>query len=42
MISVVYSTREDNQKHIDHIKNTSGIHKGIEVKQYINNSVYYY
>ena len=40
MISVVFSTREDNPKHIEHIKNTSGIHKGIEVKQYINNGEY--
>ena len=40
MISVVFSTRVDNQKHIDHIKNTSGIHKGVEVKQYINNGEY--
>ena len=40
MISVVFSTREDNPKHIEHIKNTSGIHKGLEVKQYINNGEY--
>ena len=37
MISVVFSTREDNPKHIEHIKKTSGIHKGLEVIQYINN-----
>ena len=40
MISVVFSTREDNEKHIEHIKKTSGIHKGIEVIQYINNGEY--
>lgn len=40
MISVVYSTREDNPKHIEHIKKTSGIHKGLEVIQYINNGEY--
>ena len=40
MISVVLSTREDNEKHIEHIKKTSGIHKGIEVIQYINNGEY--
>ena len=40
MISVVFSTRGDNPKHIEHIKNTSGIHKGLEVKQYINNGEY--
>lgn len=37
MISVVFSTRENNPKHIEHIKKTSGIHKGLEVIQYINN-----
>jgi GT2 family glycosyltransferase len=37
MISVIYSTRVDNQKHIDHIKKTSGLSKTIEVIQYINN-----
>ena len=40
MISVVFSTREGNEKHIEHIKKTSGIHKGIEVIQYINNGEY--
>jgi hypothetical protein len=40
MISVVFSTRVDNQKHIEHIKKTSGIHKGLEVIQYINNGEY--
>ncbi len=40
MISVVYSTREDNQNHIKHIKETSGIHKDLEVIQYINNGEY--
>ena len=37
MISVVFSTRQDNPNHIEHIKKTSGIHKGLEVIQYINN-----
>jgi glycosyltransferase involved in cell wall biosynthesis len=37
MISVVFSTRVDNQKHIEQIKKTSGIHKGLEVIQYVNN-----
>ena len=37
MISVVFSTRKDNQSHIDHIKKTSGLGKNIEVIQYINN-----
>jgi len=37
MISVAFSTRKDNQSHIEHIKKTSGIHKGLEVIQYINN-----
>jgi len=37
MISVVFSTRGDNPKHIEHIKKTSGIHIGLEVIQYINN-----
>lgn len=37
MISIVFSTRENNPKHIEHIKKTSGIHKGLEVIQYINN-----
>ena len=36
MISVVYSSRKDNQSHIEHINKTSGIHKGLEVIQYIN------
>lgn len=37
MISVVFSTRVDNQPHIEHIKKTSGLGKNIEVIQYINN-----
>ena len=41
MISVVFSTRVDNQKHIEHIKKTSGIHKGLEVIQYINKFLHY-
>ena len=36
MISVVFSTRKDNPPHIDHIKKSSGIYKGLEVIQYIN------
>lgn len=39
MISVVFSTRKDNQEHIEHIKNTSGV-KNIEVLQYINDGQY--
>jgi glycosyltransferase involved in cell wall biosynthesis len=40
MISVVFSTREENPKHKEHIMKTSGIHKGLEVIQYINNGEY--
>ena len=40
MISVVFSTREDNPKHKEHILVTSGIYKDIEVIQYINNGEY--
>ena len=40
MISVVFSTREDNPKHKEHILITSGIYKDIEVIQYINNGEY--
>lgn len=40
MISVIFSTRSDNQKHIKHIEETAGIHKGLEVIQYINNGEY--
>jgi hypothetical protein len=40
MISVVFSTRKDNQKHIKHIKETSGIYKDLEVIQYINDGEY--
>jgi len=40
MISVVFSTREDNPKHIDHITKTSGIYKDLEVIQFINNGEY--
>ena len=36
MISVVFSTRKDNQPHIDHIKKSSGVYKGLEVIQYVN------
>ena len=36
MISVVFSTRKDNQPHIDHIKKTSGLGKKIEVIHYVN------
>jgi hypothetical protein len=37
MISVVFSTRVDNPNHKEHIEKTSGIHKGLEVIQFINN-----
>jgi glycosyltransferase involved in cell wall biosynthesis len=40
MISVVFSTRKDNQKHIKHIEETSGIYKDLEVIQYINDGEY--
>jgi GT2 family glycosyltransferase len=36
MISVIFSTRENKQSHIEQIKKTSGIYKGLEVIQYIN------
>ena len=38
MITVVYCTREDNQKHIDHIKKMAG-HPKVQVIEYINNGV---
>lgn len=38
MITVVYCTKEPNQKHIDHIIKTSGLHKHIEVIEIVNNS----
>ncbi len=38
MITVVYCTKEPNQKHIDHIIKSSGLHKHIEVIEIINNS----
>lgn len=38
MITVVYCTKKPNQKHIDHIVKTSGLHKHIEVIEIINNS----
>lgn len=38
MITVVYCTKTPNQKHIDHIIKTSGLHKHIEVIEIINNS----
>lgn len=37
MISVIYCTRETNPKHINHIKDTSGFKKKIEVIEIINN-----
>ena len=40
MISVIYSTKENKDNHIEHITKTCGIHKGIEVIQYINNGEY--
>jgi len=38
MITVVYCTKEPNQKHIDHIIKSSGLHKHIEVIEIVNNS----
>ena len=35
MISVIYCTREHNQKHIDHLKKMAG-HPKVEVIEYIN------
>ena len=40
MISVVFSTRKDNQNHIKHVEETSGIYKDLEVIQYINDGEY--
>jgi len=37
MISVIYCTRETNPNHINHIKDTSGFKKKIEVIEIINN-----
>lgn len=39
MISIVYCTREHNLKHETHIRETSGIHKGLEVIEIINNGI---
>ena len=39
MISIVFSTRENNEKHIEHIKSTCGVHK-MEVIQYVNDGEY--
>lgn len=36
MISIIYCTREHNQKHIDHLKKVGG-HPKVEVIEYINN-----
>jgi hypothetical protein len=38
MISIVYCTREHNQKHIDHLKKMAG-HPKVQVIEYINNGV---
>tara|TARA_R110000796_G_scaffold58413_4_gene134850 strand:+ start:7532 stop:8611 length:1080 start_codon:yes stop_codon:yes gene_type:complete len=38
MITVVYCTREHNQKHVDHIKKMAG-HPKVQVIEYINNGV---
>lgn len=38
MISIVYCTREHNQKHLDHLKKMAG-HPKVEVIEYINNGV---
>ena len=40
MISVVFSTRTDNQKHINHLRHSSGLSKNIEILQYVNNGEY--
>ena len=40
MISVVFSTRKDNQPHIEHIKKTSGLGNKIEVIQYVNDGAF--
>lgn len=37
MISVIYCTREANQKHTEHLIKTSGLHKHIEIIEIINN-----
>lgn len=39
MISVVYCSRASNPNHEKHLKETSGIHKGFEVIEIINNGV---
>lgn len=38
MITVIFSTREPNPTHIEHIKKSSGLHNKIEVLEFINNS----
>jgi len=40
VISVVFSTRKDNQPHIEHIKKTSGLGNKIEVIQYVNDGAF--
>jgi hypothetical protein len=38
MITVIFSTREPNPKHVEHIKKSSGLHNKIEVLEFINNN----
>jgi len=38
MITVIFSTREPNPIHIEHIKKSSGLHNKIEVLEFINNN----
>ena len=40
MLTVIFSTRNYNDTHIEHIKKTAGVGKNIEVIQYINNGEY--
>lgn len=38
MITIIFSTREPNPRHIEHIKKSSGLHNKIEVLEFINNN----
>ena len=39
MISVIYCTREENPKHSEHLRKTSGLGKTIEIIEVINNGI---
>ena len=39
-LSVIFSTRTHNQRHIDHLRKSSGLGKNIEIIEYINKGQY--